>query len=127
MLQKKGKDAECIACPQKSDLVARVLETMDWPDVEPEVVEKKERGEGNDSDEQMRKLKEDLEKQGIDTSKMFFKAGADDDKLKEVLRDWEENEKKKKKGMGGDAGESKESGGVDGNDGQDGNPKADEL
>lgn len=77
-LEKRG--ADCLACSSKSDFVDRALETRDWPEVEIKVPETQKPGDVDVEqllkdvkidDEKMKKLREELEKSGLDTSKLF--------------------------------------------------------
>lgn len=75
-IKKKGTD--CLACSSKQDLIDRAMEVKDWPDTpaeapkdEPSESELKDILDKMGSDkERMAKLRESLEKAGIDMSKL---------------------------------------------------------
>lgn len=76
-IAKKG--TECLACSSKEDLIERANEVKDWPDVEEKKPETEEvdpdkmkdiLNELGSSEEKMQKLREELEKAGLDLSKM---------------------------------------------------------
>ncbi len=99
-LKKRG--ADCLACSSKEDYVDRAIEIKDWPEVE----QKDEKApefdavnfgdlfkDGNmDEEERMKKLKEALEKSGVDTSKLFNGNVLNAEELGKVFKDQKDPE-----------------------------------
>ncbi len=91
-IAKKG--TECLACSSKEDLIERANEVKDWPDVEekPEQEEvdpdkmKDILNELGSSEEKMQKLREELEKAGVDLSKLGNGKVFDKDDLAKMFK-----------------------------------------
>lgn len=87
LLEKKGPDAECVACTSKQEFVDRIRETANWPDVKQTDAEEGDRADDlkleelaalfnkDKSPEEVEKLKRNLEAAGIDTSNIFSTGG----------------------------------------------------
>lgn len=90
-LEKKGPEAECKACTSKREYVDRIRETADWPNVSKsdddlpldEIQKLFAKGQNN---EEMQKLRMELEKAGIDASNFISTNGLTPEELAERLK-----------------------------------------
>lgn len=113
ILERKGPDAQCLACTSKKEYVDRIHETADWPYMEkkdenlkdeipkdgPSMEELKTMFNRPDNEE-MQNLMKKLKDAGIDASNVFSGSDFDSDKFEEKIKNWKQQEPAPEAGAG---------------------------